>query len=111
MSNGRAVQGIGAGGLQTLTFVSISEVVSPRERGKYQGIISACLAVSLLLGPALGGTIHAIRNIVRKGDIANPCQRYRRVYGQNQLEVCFVYIGCKLNSQCLLKDQTDGRST
>ncbi|TPX32656.1 hypothetical protein SmJEL517_g04286 [Synchytrium microbalum] len=51
----RAIQGIGAGGLMTLTFIIISEIVSLRERGKYQGILSACLAISLLLGPAAGG--------------------------------------------------------
>ncbi|TPX32399.1 hypothetical protein SmJEL517_g04422 [Synchytrium microbalum] len=51
----RAVQGVGAGGLLNLTLVSISEIVSQRERGKYQGILSACVAVSLLLGPVIGG--------------------------------------------------------
>ncbi|TPX32655.1 hypothetical protein SmJEL517_g04287 [Synchytrium microbalum] len=51
----RAVQGIGAGGLMTLTFIIISELVSPRERGKYQGLLSGASTMALLLGPATGG--------------------------------------------------------
>ena len=37
----RAIQGIGAGGLMGLTFVIIGDLVSPRERGKYQGLFGA----------------------------------------------------------------------
>ncbi|NBV66899.1 MAG: MFS transporter, partial [Actinobacteria bacterium] len=33
----RALQGLGAGGLMALTFVIIGDIVSPRERGRYQG--------------------------------------------------------------------------
>src|SRR5690242_3072501 len=37
----RAVQGLGAGGLIVLTQASIGDIVSPRERGKYQGLFGA----------------------------------------------------------------------
>ncbi|KAL1914814.1 uncharacterized protein VTP21DRAFT_7906 [Calcarisporiella thermophila] len=52
---GRAVSGIGAGGIVTMSVIIISDVVSLRERGKYQGIISAVFAVSSIVGPLLGG--------------------------------------------------------
>ena len=41
----RALQGLGAGGLMALTFVIIGDIVSPRERGKYQGLIDRCSPV------------------------------------------------------------------
>jgi MFS family permease len=39
----RALQGLGAGGLMSLTFVIIGDIVSPRERGRYQGYFGALL--------------------------------------------------------------------
>jgi MFS family permease len=38
---GRAVQGLGAGGLATLTFSIIGDIVPARERGRYQGYLGA----------------------------------------------------------------------
>jgi len=57
----RAVQGLGAGGLIVGAQAIIGDVVSPRERGKYQGLFGAVFAVTTVIGPLLGGflTQHA----------------------------------------------------
>jgi EmrB/QacA subfamily drug resistance transporter len=51
----RALQGLGAGGLMGLTFVIVGDLVSPRDRGKYQGLFGAVWGVSSVAGPLLGG--------------------------------------------------------
>lgn len=51
----RGIQGIGAGGLMTLVFAIIGDIVPPRQRGKYQGYFGAVFAVSSVIGPLLGG--------------------------------------------------------
>lgn len=53
----RAVQGLGGGGLQTLTFTMVGELYSLKERSKVQGYISGVWGVSALVGPLLGGFI------------------------------------------------------
>jgi EmrB/QacA subfamily drug resistance transporter len=54
---GRAVQGLGAGGLIPLGIAVIGDIIAPRERGRWQavnGIVFACSAVG---GPMIGGWI------------------------------------------------------
>jgi len=51
----RAVQGLGAGGLFSLAFAIVGDVVAPRERARYQGYFVAVFATSSVLGPLVGG--------------------------------------------------------
>lgn len=51
----RAIQGIGGGGIMAMSQTIIGDIVSPRERGKYQGAMGGVFAVSSVAGPLLGG--------------------------------------------------------
>src|SRR4051794_39317240 len=53
----RAIQGIGAGGLTALVQVILSDLVSPRERGRYAGYLGAVFGVGTVAGPLLGGVV------------------------------------------------------
>ena len=53
----RAVQGLGGGGLMSLAFVIVGDVVSPRERGRYIGAFTAVFTVSAVTGPVWGGLL------------------------------------------------------
>jgi EmrB/QacA subfamily drug resistance transporter len=53
----RAVQGLGGGGLMSLAFVIVGDVVSPRDRGRYIGIFTMVFTVSAVTGPLWGGVL------------------------------------------------------
>jgi EmrB/QacA subfamily drug resistance transporter len=52
---GRLLQGIGGGGLMTLSQAMIGEAVPPRERARYQGYIAAVAVTANTFGPVAGG--------------------------------------------------------
>jgi EmrB/QacA subfamily drug resistance transporter len=54
---GRAVQGLGGGGLFALTQIVIGDMLPPRERGRYAAWISGMWAIAGIAGPLLGGTL------------------------------------------------------
>ncbi|WP_084995920.1 MFS transporter [Streptomyces sp. S8] len=51
----RALQGLGGGGLMVLSMAIVGDIVTPRERGKYQGLFGAVFGATSVLGPLLGG--------------------------------------------------------
>ncbi|HWS73265.1 MAG TPA: MFS transporter, partial [Thermoanaerobaculia bacterium] len=51
----RALQGIGGGGLMVTSQAVVGDVVSPRDRGRYQGIFGAVFGLSSIAGPLIGG--------------------------------------------------------
>jgi EmrB/QacA subfamily drug resistance transporter len=53
----RALQGVGAGGLQPIGAAIIADLFPPRERGRWMGITSSSAVLATLVGPLLGGLL------------------------------------------------------
>ncbi|MDF2946406.1 MAG: drug resistance transporter, EmrB/QacA subfamily [Bacillales bacterium] len=51
----RGIQGVGAGIIMSTVFTAVGDLFSPRERGKWTGIMMAVFGFSSVLGPTLGG--------------------------------------------------------
>ena len=60
----RTVQGLGAGGLFSLAFAVIADILPPRERGRYILFFVAIFGSSSILGPLIGGIIAAQHRIL-----------------------------------------------
>ena len=55
LAGARVLQGLGGGGLMTLSQALVGEVVPPRERGRYQGYMASICVCSSTFGPVAGG--------------------------------------------------------
>ncbi|WP_213452549.1 MDR family MFS transporter [Rhizomonospora bruguierae] len=53
----RALQGLAAGGLMVGVMAIVGDLVPPRERGKYQGLMAGIMSIAMVAGPLVGGFI------------------------------------------------------
>ncbi|MEI5908325.1 MDR family MFS transporter [Bacillus spongiae] len=53
----RGIQGFGAGMIMSSAFTTVGDLFSPRERGRWQGLLGGVFGLSSLFGPTLGGYI------------------------------------------------------
>lgn len=53
----RGIQGFGGGMLMSVSFATVGDLFSPRERGRWQGALGGVFGVASLFGPTLGGVI------------------------------------------------------
>src|SRR5665648_292252 len=60
----RAVQGLGGGGLMSLAITILGDLLSPRERAKYQAYILAVFGTSSVLGPIIGGFFAGVPSVL-----------------------------------------------
>lgn len=54
---GRVIQGLGGGGLMSLSQALISELIPPRQRARFQGYFASLFAVASIGGPVIGGFV------------------------------------------------------
>ncbi|KAK4215782.1 major facilitator superfamily domain-containing protein [Rhypophila decipiens] len=54
---GRTIQGVGGGGLFTLSFIITTDIIPLRKRPKYQSLIMASFAIGTIFGPLTGGLV------------------------------------------------------
>ncbi len=52
---GRAFSGTGSGGISATALIIVADLVSLKERGKYQGLLGSMLGFASIAGPLLGG--------------------------------------------------------
>ena len=57
LSAARLLQGLGGGGLMTLSQALIGETIPPRERARYQGYLAGVMVTSSTFGPVVGGLL------------------------------------------------------
>ncbi|HEX3781109.1 MAG TPA: MFS transporter [Pseudonocardiaceae bacterium] len=60
----RAFQGIGAGGLMSLAFTIMGDIIAPRQRARYMGYFMAVFGMSSVLGPVVGGALAGANSIL-----------------------------------------------
>lgn len=53
----RALQGIGAGAMMSMPRATVGDIFTPKERGKWMGVMMGVFGLSSIIGPALGGWI------------------------------------------------------
>ncbi|KAG8217052.1 major facilitator superfamily domain-containing protein [Butyriboletus roseoflavus] len=58
---GRSIQGLGGGGIQSLTGIILADIVTLQERGVYAGLYGLTWCLASLVGPAIGGSLAAQR--------------------------------------------------
>lgn len=56
----RIMQGLGGGGLMSLSQALIGELVEPRQRARYQGYFAAIFTLSSIAGPVVGGLVVSV---------------------------------------------------
>ncbi|KAF7289718.1 MFS general substrate transporter [Mycena indigotica] len=54
---GRTIQGLGAGGLTSLTQIVLSDLVSLKDRGLFSGLLGLAWAIASFIGPVIGGVL------------------------------------------------------